>query len=302
MENIKYKNIFVTTWLIDNPKAIVIISHGMTEHVRRYDDFATFLNNHGYAVYGIHQIGHGDAIKDVKGHFEKDDFFRCGDNLQTLIDKAKNDYPNKKVYLFGHSMGSFISQYYISTYGKNIDGVILCGSNAPGANYTVSKVLANTLFLFADNKKPGYFLNKMAFGSFNKHFKPNRTTADWLSRDNNEVDKYLNDDLCGFICSVGFFKEFLKGLASLKGLQNKIPLSLPIYLIAGDNDPVSNMGVGISKLYNQYKKINIKDLSMKLYPGARHEILNEINKEEVKKDILNWLDSHVDFKEKNLYN
>ena len=293
MENISFENIFVTTWLVDNPKAIVVLSHGMAEHVERYDDFATYLNNYGYSVYGIHQIGHGLAIKDVKGHFDKGDFFKCASNLYNLIEKVKKENPNKKVYLFGHSMGSFISQYYISSY-RNIDGVILCGSNAPGAMYKLSKFAANALFPFANNKNKGYFLNKMAFGSFNKHFKPNRSEFDWLSRDKKEVDKYIKDDLCGYVCTIGFFKEFLSGLSSLKQIQNSIPLALPIFIISGDNDPVGNMGKGVSKLYNQYKLINVKDLKIKLYPGARHELLNETNKEEVKLDIKTWLDNHVD--------
>ena len=292
MEQTNYENIYVTNWLVDNPRAIVVISHGMAEHVERYDDFARFLNANDISVYGIHQIGHGRAIKDIKGHFEKGDFFHCADNLMTLIEQVKKDNPGKKIFLFGHSMGSFISQYYISTY-HNIDGVILCGSNGPSFKDKLNNFGAHFLFLFANNKKPGNLLNKMAFGSFNNAFKPNRTESDWLSRDENEVDKYIEDELCGFTCSVGFFKELLTGLSSLKKLQNKIPVDLPIFIISGDKDPVGGNGKGVTLLYNQYKDKAIKDLNMKLYEGGRHELLNETCKEEVKQDVLDWLNKHI---------
>ena len=292
MEQTNIQNIYVTTWLVDNPKACVVLSHGMAEHVERYDEFANFLNQNGFSVYGIHQIGHGRAIKEIKGHFEKDDFFHCAENLLTLVKQVKEEYPDKKVFLFGHSMGSFISQYYISNY-HNLDGVILCGSNGPNFKNTLNKFAANLLFLFANNEKPGYMLNKMAFGSFNNHFKPVRTEADWISRDPEEVDKYIEDDLSGFTCSVGFFKQLLKGMATLKGLQHNISVDLPILIISGDSDPVGENGKGVTRLYNQYKNNAIKDVNMKLYQGGRHEILNDYCRKEVMSDVLDWLNKHI---------
>lgn len=291
MKQIKIKDVFVTTWLIENPSAVVVISHGMAEHVERYDEFAQFLNSHNFSVYGVHQIGHGRAIKEIKGHFDKDDFFNCVENLNTLIKYAKKENPNKKVYLFGHSMGSFISQYYISKH-QNIDGVILCGSNGPNYKNKLNKFGANLLFMFADNKKPGYLLNKMAFGSFNNQFKPTRTDADWISQDKAEVDKYIADDLSGFTCSVGFFKQLLKGMSKLKGRQKFISTDLPIFIISGDSDPVGENSVGVKRLYTQYINLGIKDVEMKLYKDGRHEILNDFCRFDVMNDVYNWLMKH----------
>lgn len=291
MKQIKFKNIFATTWLIEKPSAVVVISHGMAEHVERYDEFANYLNKHGFSVYGIHQIGHGRAIKDVKGHFDKNDFFNCVDNLNTLIEYARKENPGKKLFLFGHSMGSFISQYYITKY-HNIDGLILCGSNGPNYKNKVNMIGANLLFLFANNKKPGYLLNKMAFGSFNNQFKPTRTEADWISQDPAEVDKYIADNLSGFTCSVGFFKELLKGMSKLKARQKYISTSLPVFIISGDHDPVGENGIGVKRLYNQYLSLGIKDVNMKLYKDGRHEILNDYCRTEVMDDVYHWLIKH----------
>ena len=268
-----------------------MIYHGIAEHVERYDEFAQFLNSHNFSVYGVHQIGHGRAIKEIKGHFDKDDFFNCVENLNTLIKYAKKENPNKKVYLFGHSMGSFISQYYISKH-QNIDGVILCGSNGPNYKNKLNKFGANLLFMFADNKKPGYLLNKMAFGSFNNQFKPTRTDADWISQDKAEVDKYIADDLSGFTCSVGFFKQLLKGMSKLKGRQKFISTDLPIFIISGDSDPVGENSVGVKRLYTQYINLGIKDVEMKLYKDGRHEILNDFCRFDVMNDVYNWLMKH----------
>lgn len=294
MINYNKNGYHAVAWNISNPKAIVVISHGMAEHAERYDDFALFLNDNNYCVHAIHHLGHGKAIQGDKGHFEKDGFDNCVENIRKLILDLKEEY-KLPIFLFGHSMGSFMSQAFIKKYSLDIDGVILCGSAKVGMLHYSGNLLTQVIFAFANNHKPNNFLNNLSFGSYNKKFKPNRTAFDWLSRDEKEVDKYIEDDLCGFVCTTGFFKSFFKGLSKLNKNIDDINKELPIYIIAGHDDPVGGCGNDVTKLCHNYLLHDIQDVEIKLYDEARHEILNETNKEEVKVDILNWLDKRVDY-------
>lgn len=288
MKEFKHNNISGIEWKIDNPKKVVIISHGMAEHAKRYDYFAKKLNEASIVVYAIDQIGHGNAIKDNKGHWEKGDFDRCADHLYELVQKANKEYPNVPVILFGHSMGSFITQLFIKKYGKSLEKVIISGSAKTGALHKMGKIMAN-LFVLGNQKKENRFMNNMSFGSYNKAFKSNRTNFEWLSRDNVQVDKYVADPLCGYCCTTGFFREFMRGLAKLnKGVKN-VPLDLPILIMSGAQDPVGANGKSVKKLYEMYRNLGIKDVTMNLYENGRHEMLNEINKDDVIKDIVNWI-------------
>ena len=288
MQEFTYKNISGIEWKIDNPKKVVVISHGMAEHAKRYDYFATKLNEAGFAVYAIDQIGHGGAIKDNRGHWEPGDFNRCVENLYTLVGKAKEEYPDRPVILFGHSMGSFLSQQFIKVHGDAIEKVILSGSAKTGSLHKMGKFISS-FFSGGDQKKENKFLNNLSFGSYNKDFAPNRTDFDWLSRDNEQVDKYVADPLCGYCCTTGFFREFLKGLAQLNENLEFIPKELPIYIMSGSKDPVGAAGRDVKSLYEMYKDLGIKDVEMKLYEDGRHEMLNETNKDEVIADIVNYL-------------
>lgn len=288
MQEFTYKNISGIEWKIDNPKKVVVISHGMAEHAKRYDYFATKLNEAGFAVYAIDQIGHGGAIKDNRGHWEPGDFNHCVENLYTLVGKAKEEYPDRPVILFGHSMGSFLSQQFIKVHGDSIEKVILSGSAKTGSLHKMGKFVSS-FFSGGDQKKENKFLNNLSFGSYNKDFAPNRTDFDWLSRDNEQVDKYVADPLCGYCCTTGFFREFLKGLAQLNDNLEFIPKELPIYIMSGSKDPVGAASRDVKALYEMYKELGIKDVELKLYEDGRHEMLNETNKDEVIADIVNYL-------------
>jgi len=290
MEKFKFKGISGCKWPLESKKAIVVISHGMAEHIERYDYFAKALNKNNIEVWGINQIGHGDAIENnLKGHWEKGGFEQCVENLATLIKEVKV----KKVpmFLFGHSMGSFISQEFIKKHNDLIDGVVLSGSAKTGLLHKVGNLMAK--LQGGDLTKPNNFMNGMSFGSYNNCFKPNRTEFDWLSRDEKQVDKYVEDPLCGYVCTTGFFKAFMHGLAHLNDNVKDIRKDLPIYIMAGANDPVGNNGKDVIALNNMYKDLGIKDVEMILYKDGRHEMLNEINKDEVISNIVNWFNKHI---------
>lgn len=280
-------------WEVSSPKAIVVISHGMAEHASRYGRFANELNKHNYSVYAIDQIGHGIPPVHKKGHFEPGDFEKCADNLHTLIEDLHAKY-SVKIFLFGHSMGSFIAQRYIGKYGNSIAGCVLSGSNGPSSIIKVGKMAANFFDAFNKADKPSKVMNSMSFGSYNKAFKPTRTDFDWLSRDEKEVDKYIADPDCGYLCTFGFYKEFMGGLNFIYTEENVngVPKDLPILVMSGSADPVGGE-VGTTNLVNMYKEHNIKNIKHTLYPEGRHEMLNEVNRDEVMADIIAYLDEHI---------
>lgn len=287
---------FYLAWEKENNNKAVVIAHGMAEHPARYEDFALYLNNHGFNVYAIFHEGHGEVHKDTLGHFEKTGFLDCVFNINDLIIKTKEKYD--KVILLGHSMGSFMSQEYLSRFSNNIDACVLSGSSSPNLLIKSGALIANILYLFPGKTKQSNFMNNLSFGSYNKQFKPNRTTFDWLSRDEQQVDKYVADPYCGYVCTRGFYKSFISSFAKLhkKRKLKAIRKDLPILIVGGSKDPVSGNGEGLRTLLVKYKTHNISDVTLKLYEDARHEILNEINKEEVYNDIREWMDSRLNEK------
>lgn len=287
---------FYLAWEKENNNKAVVIAHGMAEHPARYKDFALYLNNHGFNVYAIFHEGHGEVHKDTLGNFEKNGFLDCVFNINDLIIKIKEKY--NKVILLGHSMGSFMSQEYLSRFSNNIDACVLSGSSSPNLLIKSGALIANILYLFPGKTKQSNFMNNLSFGSYNKHFKPNRTTFDWLSRDEHQVDKYVADPYCGYVCTRGFYKSFISSFAKLhkKRKLKAIRKDLPILIVGGSKDPVSGNGEGLRTLLVKYKTHNISDVTLKLYEDARHEILNEINKEEVYNDIKEWMDSRLNEK------
>lgn len=251
------------------------------------------MNKHNYSVYAINHIGHGVPPVHKRGHFDSGDFYNCVDNIHTLIQDL-HQQSKAPIILFGHSMGSFMAQEYIAKYGDSIAACVLSGTNGPNPIAKVGHILACIIAAFNKKDKPSNFMNNMSFGSYNNAFKPNRTGFDWLSRDEKEVDKYIADPDCGYVCSIGFFKEFTGALAKLQtpAKIQAIPKNLPILLISGEKDPVGNNGDGVEKLYQIYKNNGIQDVTLKLYPNGRHEMLNEINRDEVTKYLIAYFDAH----------
>ena len=290
-------DIHVYKWTDKNiePKAVVQIAHGMSETAIRYKDFAKKLTENGYIVYINDHRGHGLTAKNMDnlGYLAESDGFTClVEDMNTLTQIIKEENPHLPVYLFGHSMGSFASQRYIMEYGNNLEGLILSGSNGKhGSVLKAGEFLSNILCKKYGRKHRSKILDRIIFGGNNKKFKNPKTDFDWLSRDDKEVQKYIEDPFCGVLFTCGFFYDFIKGLQEIEDPANlaKVPVDLPIYIMSGDRDPVGKNGKGVLRLRDRYVSLGVKDVSCKLYPEGRHEMLNEINKEEVMDDIISWL-------------
>ena len=273
-------------------KGILQIVHGIAEFVERYDDFANYLTTEGYLVVAEDHMGHGKSIEggSTQGFFHGG-WFAAVDDTYKLMQDTMAAHPGVPYVLFGHSMGSFMAQHSLTRY-TDLDGLILSGSTTASPLVKVGAILAKLMCLFSiDKTKPSPFLNAMAFGSYNKAFPDAKTDFDWLSRDAQQVQKYIDDPLCGGICSVSFYQNLTAGMASMgkPALLAKISKDLPIYIQGGGKDPVSEMGQGLYSLKQQYDALQIRWVKLDVYPEARHEIFNELNRDEVYHNTLNFI-------------
>ena len=280
-------------------KAVVQIAHGMAEHAARYGRFANFLTENGYAVYANDHRGHGKTAgsQDAIGYVEEGDFWeKAVSDMRSLHEVAKTEFHDRPYFIFGHSMGSFLSRHYISIYGNELSGAILSGTGGdPGILGEIGVLIAKVESLFKGRKKQSPLLDTLSFGQFNKAFGPNRTEHDWLSKNEEEVDKYVADPTCGTVFTTGFFIDLLNGINIInsKTIFQNTPKDLSIYLFAGALDPVGDKGKGVTEVFKKFQKEGIKDVQCKLYENGRHEMLNETNREEVFKDILIWLEKYL---------
>ena len=289
--------LFYRVWETESPKASVHINHGMAEHSYRYDEFARFLNRHGYVVYAQDHRGHGyTAEEDEKGWFStRDGWSIVVDDAYALDRKIMEDFPELPHFLFGHSMGSFITRVCIERYSEDYDAVVICGTGAhQGLIGKAGQLVARSHVKKWGSKMRDPDLDNLAFSSYVKHFRGEGKYS-WLSRDKREVEKYEKDPLCGFVCSSKFYDDLieLSNQANDKKQVEKIRKSLPLFIISGSEDPVGGYSKGVRKVYSLYKKAGLDNVKMKLYDGGRHEILNEINKEEVYQDIVAFYDSQM---------
>jgi alpha-beta hydrolase superfamily lysophospholipase len=296
----------VNRWIPDGAiKGIVQLSHGMAEHAMRYDRFGSILAENGFLFSAHDHRGHGKTAQkaetDGTGMFgylaDRDGFNRVGEDLSEVIDRVKKDYPEKKIILFGHSFGSFISQWYIEKYGSTIDGCILSGTSGSQPMLACSGFLLSTVIrIFCGRRHRSSLLNNLTFGSYNKRIDIRKYEHDWLSRDMASVAMYESDKWCGFIPTTSFFHDLSKGLFHIYTARNirKIPRNLPVLFLCGEGDPVGKYGKSVEKLADRYKKSGMQDIVLKEYPGARHELLNETNRDEVIGDILLWMTPHID--------
>ena len=284
--------IYARKWMPEDakPKAVVQIAHGMGEHIGRYHHFAQALIEKGYAVYGNDHRGHGLTAKDEhdKRYFaDENGFEEVVQDMFTLTNLIENEQKNVPIFLFGHSMGSFLSRRYIQLYGSRLQGVILSGTGqVPSLVGKAGRMAAKMEMKLKGKRTPSPLLDRLSFGQYNRPFRPNRTDFDWLSRDAQAVDFYINDPLCGGIFSAGFFYDLLSGIkqASTQSLIEQVPSALPIFLVSGDHDPVGGHTKGVLKTHEGLKKAGIKDVTYKFYSQGRHEMLHETNRDEVIED------------------
>ena len=276
------------------PRALVHIVHGMSEHTGRYARFAGALNAAGFIVWAHDHRGHGDnATAPVgHGHFADADGWSClVADARTVSSALAAAYPGLPLLLFAHSMGSFIGQALMGSDGEAYAGVVLSGSNGPpGALEGMVRAVARSQRLALGSRARGRWVDRLVMGTYNKGFVPNRTRFDWLTRDEDEVDLYVGDPRCGFMLTTQAWCDFLEGkrdLGSTAHLQ-RMPRTVPIHLIGGRRDPVGENGEGLERLYSLYRDAGL-DVTLQLYADARHELLNETNRDDVTGDVIAWM-------------
>jgi alpha-beta hydrolase superfamily lysophospholipase len=281
-------------------QAVLHILHGMAEHSERYDRFATYLNTKGIAVYAQDHRGHGmtatKANEQLGWFAEKDGWMRITEDATELSNVISSDFPKQSLFLLGHSMGSFLARTLMVQHSDGYDGVIIMGTGkSQGLLGKIGKGIAKSHV-----KKNGMHyldeqINKMSFGSYNKKIPNAATPFDWLSCDAEEVKKYIDDPLCGFVCTSKFYEDMLDGIEFAnngeKALQ--IPKDLPLLLISGAMDPVGNYGKGVQKVFEMYKDLGISDINLYLVENGRHEILNETTRDETMEYLYNWLKKRI---------
>lgn len=276
-------------------KVIVYIVHGMAEQAVRYDYFARILAQEGYIVYSHDHRGHGNTDKNEKRGYiaDSEGFEVLAYNLKELIENAKKENPEYEIVLFAHSMGSFVSLRFLELYGQSIDRVILSGTNGklePIAN--IGAILARIEIALYGRMHKSKMMDNLIFAKHNNRFKPSKTKFDWICSNKEAVDEYIKDENTGFICSVSFYYDLIRGINRLHKKQEmeKIKKTTEFYIFAGDKDPVGNFGKGIKSLVNELKSYNILNIKYKLYKNGRHEMLNEKNRDEVIDNILKFLE------------
>jgi len=290
--------LFVYRWLPNgSAKAVVQIAHGWGEHVGRYARVAEALCQEGYAVYANDHRGHGRTARTPAelGFFaERDGWNHCVGDLWQLHQYIAASHRGTPIVMLGHSMGSFMTQQFISEHGDALAGAVLSGSNgAPPASTRVGLLLARLERLRLGQRGNSPLMKRLVFGAFNKPFEPARTPFDWLSRDSDEVDRYIADPLCGgFVSTAQLYIDILSALPDVTqpSRQARVPKELPIYVFGGTRDPV---GSNIEQLLEAYRTAGIRNLQHHFYRNGRHESLNEVNRDEVTRNLIRWLNSVV---------
>ncbi len=275
-------------------RGVVQIAHGMSEHAGRYARFAQALAAQGLAVYAHDHRGHGQtAGGDANlGYVGNDGWNRVVADLHELTVHLRAQHKGVPLVLMGHSMGSFMVQQYLFTWSQDVDAVILSATTGkPPAIAKVGILFARLESLRLGPRGRSTLLDRLSFADFNKQFKNARTPFDWLSRDPAEVDKYIQDPQCGFICSASYWVDFLLGLQWISRAENqaRIRKDLPIHLVSGSLDPVSQSTAGVRQLMDAYRVAGLTRVTHTFYPDARHELLNETNREQVTADLLGFI-------------
>jgi len=299
------KPIYVRCWVDSDAQAcgqlkgIIQVLHGIAEHSGRYHNLAKHLCQAGYVVVAHDHRGHGNTAQSLDELGRFDDYY--GWRLVVSDTHAVNKdirarFPNLPLIGIGHSMGGFILQTYAASYRDQIHAIAL---SAPTFTHPIlaraGAVLAQIEKFRLGRRKASPIIQQLIFGNFNRPFSPARTQFDWLSRNPQAVDAYLSDEKCGFIGSTGLWQDLMEGVSDLyqPHTQAFLPTHIPFYVCAGGDDPVSNSAAGVKKLIGKLEEAGVSNLTVNIYPEARHEIFNEINQREVFRDLIRWADRCV---------
>lgn len=279
------------------PAAIVQVIHGMCEYIERYEHFASFLAEHNIIMCGADHLGHGRSAASVYdlGYFaEKDGDQMLAADAYHLTQKMQSLYPDIPYFYFGHSMGSFILRDLLSRFPPNVSGAIICGTSGGGQPFGVAKTIIKAKRAISGSRYRSHMLNQLMFGTYCNKIENPKTQHDWISRDEQVVAKYEADPKCNFMFTIAAIEDLVTLLArvSNKEWASKLDKNLPLFLIAGEQDPVGDYGKGVTKVYERIKAAEVKDVSIQLYPEDRHEVLNEPDKDIVMNDVLNWMQEH----------
>lgn len=277
---------------------IVQIVHGIAEYAERYDEFAKFLNAKGYLVVAEDHMGHGKSIDEPRntGYFTGGWFCAVEDTCK-LMKMTVDEFPDVPYILFGHSMGSFMARTILAKYpDSGISAAVICGTGWQPAPVLKAGIgISGSICKFGDPRKPSSILQNLMFGSYNRKVEHPRTPYDWLSRMNQVVDAYVADPLCGFTPSAGLARDMLLGIEYIQKQDNlqKMKKELPILFVAGGDDPVGNYGEGVRKTARMFKSVGMENVTTQIYPLCRHEILNELNRQDIYQDIFNWIQNTI---------
>ena len=287
------RHIDVRCWLPEGESAYaMVLSHGMGEHIDRYANFARFCNQQGIAVFGANHRGHG-ADAPLHGHLaDADGWRKVVDDLGIVIDFAKRQ-TGKKVILIGHSMGSFVARQYAAESGDQLAGLVLCGSNHQSTLlFRLGHAVAWMQGVFQGKRHPSKLLDWLSFRQFDRQVKNDGRNNGWLCRNSVAVQQYIDDPLCGFLCTAQFWADLTGALIQVNALSTarQMPSDLPVYLVAGDQDPAGRMGEGMRSLQRFLRAAGVAQVDLTLYEGARHELFHEINREEFQEELVLWTD------------
>lgn len=283
-------------------KAVLQICHGMVEHISRYEDFAEFLCDHGYCVVGNDHLGHGKSVQSITeyGFFEESNGNACvlGD-IHTLRQRTAGRYPDIPYFMMGHSMGSILLRQYIQMYGTGLSGAIMIGVVAERSSVQLEagRMLCAAIAALRGWHHKSYFVDGLVIGEFEKRTKKEgpHSRRLWITSDREMMERYLSDPLCMFTFTVNAYYSMFTGMLEMQKRERvaMIPKALPIHFAAGTEDPVGDFGSGVEKVYEKYKAAGIGDVSIRLYPGDRHELLNETDRAQVYEDLLAWMEEHM---------
>ena len=281
-------------------RAVLQICHGVAEHIVRYDAFARYLNGLGIAVVGHDHLGHGLSLPEGGTPV----YFGAGNTWNTVVDdiyvlhqRIRLWYPDVPLCIMGHSMGSFLTRTYLIRYPGTVKAAIIMGTGwQPKAVIAGGMAVAKAVGAVVGENGTSDLVTNLAFGAYNKLFAPNRTSCDWLSADEDNVDAYMADPLCGADATVGLFRQMLSGIRFNQKLSNlrQMDPRIPVLFVAGEKDPVGDCGNGVRRTYQEFRRAGVQDCTLKLYPGLRHEILNEkAQQQQIFEDIGQWLTSKL---------